>query len=180
MPGRSAVSAARHVPRRSALGRDRAACPPNPALQLTASRARSFGFNVTLCRALAAAECQTVGRVSRRRPALSRSAVSCDSALGRRAAPKERIDRGMEARGAGCDSRQRFRNLKHTEARCAGCGSGSRGSTERSCSSLSKAGGACLGSAVYGAPAQPAVPADRFAREIVRFLRGGRQRACGS
>ena len=101
-------------------------------------------------RASAAAEWQTVGRVSRRRPARSRSVVSGADALGRRAAPKERIDRGMEARGAGCDSRQRFRNLKHTEARCAGCGSGSRGSTERSCSSLGKAGGACLGSAVYG------------------------------
>jgi len=35
--------------------------PPNPALQLTASRARSFGFDVILCGALAAAECQTVG-----------------------------------------------------------------------------------------------------------------------
>jgi len=34
--------------------------PPNPPLQLTASRARSFGFEV-IGSALTAAECQTVG-----------------------------------------------------------------------------------------------------------------------
>jgi hypothetical protein len=36
---------------------------PNPALQLTASRARSFVFEVILCNAFTAAECQAVGRL---------------------------------------------------------------------------------------------------------------------
>ncbi len=44
MPGGSDGSSARPMPRRSALGRDQAACPPNMALQLTAARARSLGF----------------------------------------------------------------------------------------------------------------------------------------
>jgi|SRR3954468_23857790 hypothetical protein len=37
---------------------------PNPALQQTASRARSFGFEVVLCSALAAADAQVVRRKS--------------------------------------------------------------------------------------------------------------------
>jgi hypothetical protein len=62
--------------------------------------------------ALAAAERQPVGRVSCRRPARSRIVVSGGFAFGCRAAPKERVARGVEARGAGCDSRQRLHKPK--------------------------------------------------------------------
>ena len=51
--------------------------------------------------------------------------------LGRRAAPKERIERGMEARGAGCGSGQRLRTLHADEGPWCGCGSGQRDSAKR-------------------------------------------------
>jgi len=41
--------------------------PPNTALQLTASRARSFVFDVILCGALAATECHTVRQAGEER-----------------------------------------------------------------------------------------------------------------
>jgi hypothetical protein len=44
MPGRSADSASRRMPREIALGGDHSARPPNPPLQPTAARTRSFAF----------------------------------------------------------------------------------------------------------------------------------------
>ena len=104
-------------------------------------------------------------------PARSRTVVSGGDVLERRAAPKERIERGMNARGAGCDTRQRFRTRTHTEARCAGCGSPQRGSAKRSCS-CRLGSWRCmpqLGSLWARPPNPPFQPT--AAREIVRFLK---------
>jgi hypothetical protein len=63
-------------------------------------------------------------------------------------------------------------NQKHTEARGAGCGSGSRGAAERRCSSLGKAGGACLRSAFAGR-CRPTRPCSRPLRARDRWLFDG-------
>jgi len=111
-------------------------------MQRTALRAREIvaflkvgiGPNAFPIYGCAAADAQAVGRALCRRLARSPTVVSGVYTLERRAVPQERIERGMEARGAERDSRQCIRTPTHTKARDAGCGSGQRDSANRRCS----------------------------------------------
>jgi hypothetical protein len=62
MPGRSADSNARPMPRHMALGRDRATCPAQPGIAADRFARKIVGFWQASPSALAAAECQAVGR----------------------------------------------------------------------------------------------------------------------
>ena len=125
------------------------ALPPNPPMQPTASRARSLVFGHCCWGALAAAERQSVGRLSTVQ--LSRSSTRLSGAVAHecRAVAIERIERGLKARGAACDSMQRCLNPGADDGPLCHVWYRQRGSTERRCPYRVNARVICLTSAAY-------------------------------
>ena len=99
--------------------------------------------------ALAAAERQTVGRLSTVQ--LSRSSTRLSGAVAHecRAVAIERIERGLKARGAACDSMQRCLNPGADDGPLCHVWYRQRGSTERRCPYRVNARVTCLTSAFY-------------------------------
>jgi hypothetical protein len=101
------------------------------------------------CGALAAAECQAVGRPSN--VPLSRSSALLSGAVAheRRAVAMEPIERGMQARGASCGSSQPCLKVNAYEGPWCWVWYRQRGSAERGWLYPANAPATCLASAIY-------------------------------